>query len=76
MAASLVDVEMILDGIQESVTADMNSKLIREFTEQEITVTLKQMEPLKAPGPDGMPPRILPKLLACYWRRCDNDSSL
>ncbi len=76
MAASLVDVEMILDGIQESVTAYMNSKLIRKFTEQEITVALKQMEPLKALGPDRMPSRVLPKLLACCWRRCDKDSSL
>ena len=34
----------------------MNSKLLQEFQASEIEQALKQMHPMKAPGPDGMPP--------------------
>ena len=33
----------------------MNSNLIGEFTKVDVELALKQMAPLKAPGPDGMP---------------------
>lgn len=33
----------------------MEQTLIGEFLEHEVTTALKQMAPLKAPGPDGMP---------------------
>ena len=35
---------------------EMNGMLSQEFSEQEVVAALKQMAPLKAPGPDGMPP--------------------
>ena len=34
---------------------NMNSNLIGEFTKADVELALKQMAPLKAPGPDGMP---------------------
>ena len=34
----------------------MNQNLIKDFTPIEVKVALKQMYPLKALGPDGMPP--------------------
>ena len=34
----------------------MNSKLEGTFQEWEVETALKQMAPMKAPGPDGMPP--------------------
>ena len=34
----------------------MNLKLTREFMPREVHKPLKQMYPLKAPGPSGMPP--------------------
>ena len=34
----------------------MNISLTKEFTRQEVDLALKDMAPLKAPGPDGMPP--------------------
>ena len=34
----------------------MNQMLTRDFWEIEVCKALKQMYPLKAPGPDGMPP--------------------
>jgi len=38
------------------VTERMNSTLTEDFQEWEVEAALKQMAPLKAPGPDGMPP--------------------
>lgn len=34
----------------------MDADLIRDFMRQEVDLTLNQMAPLKALGPDGMPP--------------------
>ena len=38
------------------LTDDMNRQLSAEFKECEVHEALTQMAPLKAPGPDGMPP--------------------
>ena len=45
------------------VTENMNEELSREFTPGEVAVALKQMAPLKAPRPDGLPPLFYHK----YW---------
>lgn len=39
-------------GVQ--VMEEMNALLCKEFTEQEVSDTLFQIGPLKAPGPDGI----------------------
>ena len=62
-AAPLEEVEQVLDGINPSVTAEMNTKLTRPYTESEVAVALKQMSTFKAPGPDGMPPSFYQS----YW---------
>ena len=46
----------LLDAIQHKVSLAMNQNLIKDFTPIEVKVALKQMYPLKALGPDGMPP--------------------
>ena len=46
----------ILEAVQPKVFPDMNLKLTREFMPREVHKPLKQMYPLKAPGPSGMPP--------------------
>ena len=38
------------------VTDEMNKNLIGNFSKDEVTIDLKQMAPLKAPKPNGMPP--------------------
>lgn len=45
-----------LDSIPRIVTTEMNETLTASFQAWEVEVALKQMAPLKAPGPDGMPP--------------------
>ena len=46
----------LLDDLQTKVTDRMNARLLQEFQASEVEKALKQMHPMKAPGPDGMPP--------------------
>ncbi|KAL0011886.1 hypothetical protein SO802_006994 [Lithocarpus litseifolius] len=46
----------LIDAIHFKVTDRMNSRLLQEFQASEVEQALKQMHPMKAPGPDGMPP--------------------
>ena len=48
--------ESVIQHTRGVVSANMNAGLIEEFTRLEVETALKQMAPLKAPGPDGMPP--------------------
>ena len=45
-----------LDSIPKIVIGEMNELLTSEYEEWEVKAALKQMAPLKARGPDGMPP--------------------
>lgn len=49
-------VEDVVGFTGRCVTEEMNSALIANFSKIEMEAALKQMAPLKAPGPDGMPP--------------------
>ena len=55
--------DSILDGIDTKVTTAMNAKLIKCFTAEEVEQALKQMKPMTALGPDGMPPIFY----KAYW---------
>ena len=59
--------DKILEQIPHAITEDMNSELMGEFTAQEVEVALKQMAPLKSPGPNNMPSIFLSKLLVFGW---------
>ena len=50
------DLDRVLAGVKRVVTADMNAELVRSYSMEEVDIAIKQMAPLKAPGPDGMPP--------------------
>jgi hypothetical protein len=47
--------QQLLDAVQAKVSQDMNTSLMKEFTEEELRAALGSIGDLKAPGPDGMP---------------------
>ena len=51
-----VEFSELLLAVKPKVTQAMNDWLVHSFVESEVKGALKQMYPLKAPGPDGMPP--------------------
>ena len=61
--------EEVVEVIPKVVTAEMNADLTGDFTAMEVEVALKQIAPLKALGPNGMPPLFYQN----YWTLLGND---
>ena len=61
----------IFETIRPVVTKDMNRDLIYSLSRDEVEAALKSMEPLSAPGPDGMPPIFFQS----YWSVIGDDVS-
>ena len=55
-SSQLVMSDKMLDTLCTKVTDRKNSMLIEDYQAHEILKALKQMHPMKAPGPDSMPP--------------------
>ena len=55
--------DRILDGVHEVVIEEMRIDLAKPYTAKEVDYAIKEMTPLKAPGPDGMPPLFY----QTYW---------
>ena len=51
-----MDFMELIDVVEPKVTGAMNQMLLRDFQEFEVNIALKQMYPLTALGPNGMPP--------------------
>lgn len=47
------DIDQCIGVIEPRVTEAMNSRLNMDYTKEEAKEVLKQMRPLKSPGPDG-----------------------
>ena len=62
-------IEVVVDQIPRSINDEMNGELLAEFTKEEMVVALKQMDPLKASGPDGLPPFFFQH----YWHAVGDD---
>ena len=58
-----------LEYIPRVITDHMNAALAAPFQVEEVKEALKQMAPLKAPRPDGMPPLFYQH----FWGLVDND---
>nr|XP_023915547.1 uncharacterized protein LOC112027102 [Quercus suber] len=55
--------DAVVDQIPCLISYVMNEELVANFTKEEVVEALKQMEPLKARGPDGLPPLFFQH----YW---------
>ena len=55
--------EEVMAGVPCFVTEEMNNVLLGEYSKDEVVTTLNQMDPLKALGPDGLPPLFFQH----YW---------
>ena len=51
-----VQIEEALEATPLVITAEMNNELLAPFQRSEVDFALKQMNPLKALGPNRMPP--------------------
>ena len=50
------DLNCILDGVQIMVTEEKRAQLDKPYTSKEVGAAIREMAPLKTPGPDSMPP--------------------
>ena len=51
-----LDFDEILETVHPLVSKDMDVQLTKPFSSEEVDIAIKEMEPITAPGPDGMPP--------------------
>ena len=63
------NMDEVLAATSQVVNPEMNQYLLAEFTKSEVDVALKQMSPLKAPWPDGLPPIFFQH----YWDKIGGD---
>ena len=63
--------DRILDGVHEVVTEEMRIDLAKPYTGKEVDYAIKEMTPLKALGPDAMPPLFY----QTYWTDVGMDVS-
>ena len=68
-SSQTLDFTGVLDAIKPSVFEEMNAQVLRPFLREEVEVAIKQMKPISAPGPDGMPPLFYQS----FWSLIDED---
>jgi len=64
-----LDFTGVLDAIKPSVSEEMNAQVLRPFLKEEVEVAIKQMKPISALGPNGMPPLFYQS----FWSLIDED---
>lgn len=65
-------VDAVVEDIPVFIDANMNRLLTAEYTREEVERALKQMEPLKALGLDGLPPLFSQQ----YWKCIGDEMSI
>ncbi|KAA3482707.1 reverse transcriptase [Gossypium australe] len=63
MSKGVGDLSHLLQGIEGSISPEINDSLQTAFTEEDVLVALKGMRPTKAPRPDGFPALFFQR----YW---------
>ena len=63
--------EEVLRAVPTMITEEQNAMLAAEFVKAEVDEALRQMEPLKASGPNGLPPLFYQK----FWPSIGEDVS-
>lgn len=61
------DVGTLLDAVPQKVTSEMNDKLKKLYTGNEVKKALFQIFHTKAPGPDGFPTHFFQKHYSFCW---------
>jgi hypothetical protein len=59
----------LLQLIESHITDEMNERLCKDFSGEEISDALFQIRPLKAPGPDGFPAHFFQR----HWEVMKHD---
>ena len=54
-SSSSHDIDRVLEGVQSLVSSSMTAKLTKPYTREEVNMAIKNMAPITAPGPNGMP---------------------
>ena len=70
-SASPSNLKEVLMTVSTVIMEDQNAMLDAEFVQAEVEEALQQMAPLKAPGPDGLPPLFYQK----FWPSTGEDVS-
>ena len=70
-SASPSNMEEVLMAVPIVITDEQNAMLSAEFAKNEVEKAIQQMAPLKAPGPDGLPPLFYQK----FWPSIGEDVS-
>ena len=65
------NLEEVLMAVPTVITDEQNTMLAVEFVKTEVEEAIQQMAPLKAPGPDGLPPLFYQK----FWPSIGEDVS-
>lgn len=64
MSSQPNNIDAAVEDIPMSINEEMNAWLETEYIRDEVEQALKQIEPLKALGPDGLPPLFFQN----YWQ--------
>jgi hypothetical protein len=49
------NINLAMEGVKDKITSEMKDFLNNEFTAEEVSMAIKGMKGLAAPGPDGLP---------------------
>ena len=71
MSSQPNNLDVAVVDIPRTITEEVNAWLEAKYIREEVEWALKQMEPLKAPGPNGLPSLFFQK----YWQDVGDDVS-